>query len=215
MKYSEDTDEHRKANIAYIDERWKQLCGLEVEWAAEGIKYLLLVNAGAAVAVLTFHGSVAAVRDMLWPKVMLGFFVSGVVLVGVVHICRHRRVAGLFKEWQKGVTDYFKDVKDWGDLINEDNARVQKTNLALQSAYLSFACFVIGVSIGMFNFTTLTSGENNGRKETSAAQTISAAGPVDQGRQIENKERSAEPPITSTRSEKEMKPSCHRLAMPD
>lgn len=55
MKYSDDTAEHRKANIDYVNQRWKQLYGLEMDFSSEGIKYMLLVNAGAAVAVLAFH----------------------------------------------------------------------------------------------------------------------------------------------------------------
>lgn len=33
MKYSDDTDEHRKANIDYVNQRWKQLYGLEMEFS--------------------------------------------------------------------------------------------------------------------------------------------------------------------------------------
>lgn len=152
MKFSEETEDRRKANIDYINTRWEQLYGFQVEWAAEGIKYLLFVNAGAAAAVLAFLGSVEAVRDMFWAKLMLGFFVVGVVLVGFVHIIRYGSLIALFTEWRKGVNEYFKDTKDWNDLLNEDNTRAEKTNIALHVAYGSFGCFMIGVLIGLCNF---------------------------------------------------------------
>ena len=174
MKYSDDTDEHRKANIEYVNERWKQLYGLEMEFSSEGIKYLLLVNSGAAVAVLAFHGSVAAVRDMGWPKVMLGFFVMGVILIGVLHIARFRGVHALFANWQSSVTEYFTEARDWLDIVEEDVARARKTLWVAYLAYASFTCFVIGAGIGMFNFSTLTSGDNHVGKEaitTPAAST--------------------------------------------
>lgn len=173
MKYSEDTDEHRKANIDYVNQRWKQLYGLEMEFGSEAIKYLLLVNSGAAVAVLAFHGSVAAVRDMLWPKVMLGFFVTGVILIGFVHIAKFKRINALFKNWQSSVNDYFTDKRGWLDIVNDDIAKAKKFAGAEYLAYASFACFIVGASIGMFNFSTLTSGENHVGKEALTTPAIS------------------------------------------
>ncbi len=160
MKYSEGSDENRKTNVNFIVERWKQLYELETERAAERIKYLLFVNAGATVAMLAFLGSVEAIRYMLWPKVMLGFFVLGVILVGLLHIYRENRVASLFEEWQKGTAEYYKETKDFSDLINEDTTRSGAPRPKFTShllGYLSFACFVIGTLIGMCNFYTLTS----------------------------------------------------------
>ena len=168
MKYSDDTEEHRKANIDYVNRRWKELNSLELDFSSDGIKYLLLVNAGAAVAVLAFHGSVATVRDMVWPKVMLGFFVMGVILIGVLHIARYIGVKSLFGSWRESANGYFTDVKDWHDVINEDVAKAKKFYWVAYLAYASFSCFVIGATIGMFNFSTLTSGESHVGKETAA-----------------------------------------------
>jgi hypothetical protein len=165
MKYSDDTDDHRKANIDYVNKRWEQLYGLELEFSTEGIKYLLFVNAGAAVAVLAFHGSVPAVRDMVWPKVMLAFFVVGVILIGVLHIARYRVVSLLFKHWQKSVNEYFTEAKGWSEVTSADVAKARKYPWVPYLGYASFACFVIGAAIGMFNFSTLTSGESHVGKE--------------------------------------------------
>lgn len=165
MKYSDDTDEHRKANIDYVNQRWKQLYGLEMDFSSEGIKYLLLVNSGAAVAVLAFHGSVATVRDMVWPKVMLGFFVMGVILVGLLHISRYVGVNSLFRNWQSLVNEYFTDARGWLDILSDDVAKAKKFHWVVYLAYASFTCFVIGAAIGMFNFSTLTSGDNHVGKE--------------------------------------------------
>ena len=174
MKYSGLSEETKKTNHNYIVERWKQLYGLETEWAAEGIKYLLLVNAGATIAMLAFHGSVEAIRYMLWPKVMLGFFVFGVILVGFLHIYREAGVASLFQEWQNATTQYYDDTKDFTNLVNEDTARSSAPKLGLTLhllGYLSFACFVIGILIGMCNFYTLTSEKTDGSKETTKTTT--------------------------------------------
>lgn len=174
MKYSDDTDENRKTNIEYINKRWEQLYGLDLDFGGEGIKYLLYVNAGAAVAVLAFHGSVASVRDMVWPKVMLGFFVFGVILIGVLHIARHWAVTSLFAKWQKSVDDYFSDSKGWSEIMSDDRERSKKSLWVAEIAYVcSFCCFVVGAVIGMFNFSTLTSGENHVGKEAVATTSTS------------------------------------------
>lgn len=192
MKYSEDTDEHRKANIDYVNKRWEQLYGLGMDFSSEGIKYLLLVNSGAAVAVLAFHGSVAAVRDMVWPKVMLGFFVMGVIFVGLLHIARYIGISSLFKNWRNSINGYFTDVRDWSDVINDDVDRSKKFDKVVYLAYASFACFVFGAVIGMFSFSNLTSGKNHVGKEaiaTTAAKTndttATTIAPHDSGRRTE------------------------------
>lgn len=166
MKYSDDSEEHRTANIGYANERWRQLYGLQNDWGTEGIKYLLLVNSGAAVAMLAFLGSVAKARDLGWPKATLGFFALGIVLIGFLHVLRHYHVSQLFKKWRESVNEYYTDQKEWSRIIEDDNKRSDRFDLALLLAYLSFACFIIGIVIGMFNFSDLTSGEENGRKET-------------------------------------------------
>lgn len=175
MKYSDDSEEHRRANIGYANERWRQLYGLQNEWGTEGIKYLLFVNAGAAVAVLAFLGSVASARDMLWPKTMLGFFAVGIVLIGLLHATRYHRVENLFKQWRTLVNEYYTDQKGWGEINKADDASSAKFDWALLMAYVSFTCFIIGILIGMFNFSTLTSGENHGRKETTITSTSTQA----------------------------------------
>jgi hypothetical protein len=194
VKYSNDTDEHRKANIDYVNQRWKQLYGLEMEFGSEGIKYLLLVNSGAAVAVLAFHGSVASVRDMAWPKVMLGFFVIGVILVGVLHIARHQNVQSLFGNWRSSVNEYFTDTRGWLDIVNEDTARAKRSYWIDYLTYASFACFMIGAGIGMFNFSTLTSGDNHVGKETIVTPETSASNAPTQA---EHNRRGTEKPFSN------------------
>jgi hypothetical protein len=212
MKYSDESDERRAANIGYTNERWRQLYGVQNDWSTEGIKYLFLVNAGAAAAMLAFLGSVAESRSWGWPITMLVFFAIGIVLIGFMHALRHHHVSQIFKEWRKSVSEYQTDQKGWSEIISADVARSARFDWALLLAYASFACFIVGIIIGMVNFSTLTGGESNGRKKTdtttSTAQTISAssaASATGQGGQITAKGRNAEQPTTSTASPKEVK----------
>lgn len=209
MKFSDDSPEHREANIGYANERWRQLYNVQSDWATEGIKYLMLVNSGGAVAMLAFLGSVEKARDLAWPKVTLGFFAMGIVLIGFLHVLRHYRILQLFKKWRESVNEYFTDQKDWSQIIKEDEKRTSQFDWALQLAYISFACFISGIVVGIFNFSDLTSGENHGRKETNAAAStapaISAASSVDQTRPITDSGRNTKQTTTSTRPEKEIK----------
>jgi hypothetical protein len=211
MKYSDDTDDHRAANLAYANERWRQLYGLQNDWGTEGIKFLFLVNSGATGAMLAFLGSVTESRKWGWPIAVLAFFAVGVVLIGFLHALRHYHILQLFKKWRESVNEYYTDQKGWGEIINADVTRSARFDWSLVVAYASFSCFIIGIIIGMFNFSTLTSGDSNGRKETntttSAAETISTrnTNPIYQGRPIEEKGSNANHATASARPEKEIK----------
>ena len=105
------------------------------DWGAEGIKFLFLVNAGAAVALLAFIGSVANARDLSWPKVSLGFFALGIVLIGLLHVLRYFRISKLFKKWRESVNEYYTEQKDWDQIIDEDKQVSERFDWALLMAY--------------------------------------------------------------------------------
>jgi hypothetical protein len=153
MKFSEDTDDHRKSNIDYVNQRWKQLHSLEVQFGSEGIKYLFMANAGAAIAVLAFHAVFSAGGSTLWPKLMLGLFVTGMILTGVLYFARFLGADALFKHWQDSVIAYFNDTSKWSDVVNEDIEKSRKLSWAVYLAYASFTCFVIGTVIGVLTFS--------------------------------------------------------------
>jgi hypothetical protein len=157
---------------------------------------------------LAFLGSVPEARKLGWPIAMLGFFALGVVLIGVLHSLRHYHILQLFRKWRESVNEYYTDQKDWSEVINADVARSARFDWALVVAYASFSCFIIGIIIGMFNFSTLTSGDSHGRQETSSttstAQTINTR-TTNPGRQVEEKVRNTNESTTSTRPEKEIK----------
>lgn len=211
MKYSDDSEDHRKANIGYASERWRQLYEIQNDWGTEGIKYLFLVNSGAAVALLAFLGSVANARDLNWPKVSLGFFASGIVLIGLLHVLRHYHISTLFKTWRESVNEYYTEQKDWSQIIAEDKIMSERFDWALWMAYLSFACFITGIIIGMFNFSDLTSGEENGNKEVHATCTCpqtNCATSTDSHKGLSGGARdksSPKQPSSSTDSKKEIK----------
>ncbi len=156
MKLSDTPLEQREGHIAYINKRWSQLSELELSWGGEPIKYLLFVNSGAAAAILAFLGTSSQVRALLWPKVMLAAFMLGVVFVGLYQAVRYHRIAHMYKGWRKSVSRYYSDNMGWGEMINDDERRSTAwLNLQVSLAYIAFACFLLGVAVGMCNFMDL------------------------------------------------------------
>lgn len=155
MKLSDTPEEQRAGHLAYVDQRWTQLSDLEMSWSGEAIKYLMFVNAGATIAVLTFLGAIESVRPLLWPKVMLGFFVGGVVILGIFHAVRYHRIEHIYRNWREGVDQFFSDKLDWEKMISEDERLSRRFLLGVTLAYLAFGCFLSGVIVGLCNFSSL------------------------------------------------------------
>jgi hypothetical protein len=156
MKLSDTPLEQREGHIAYINKRWSQLSDLELSWGGEPIKYLLLVNSGAAAAILTFLGTSQQVRALLWPKVMLAAFMLGVVFVGLYQAVRYHRIAHIYKCWRKGVSHYYSDNTGWREMISDDEGRSTAwLTFQISLAYIAFACFLLGVAVGLCNFMDL------------------------------------------------------------
>lgn len=89
MKWDHDMPEvQRDGQKRYIDDRWKQLSNLQMDFEKEAMKYLFLINSGASVATLAFIGTATTVRSEQWAWSMLAFFAAGVILIGLTHIAR-------------------------------------------------------------------------------------------------------------------------------
>lgn len=56
IKFSQSPDSWKADRDAYLTGRWSQLANLQQIWAERVIRYAFLVNAGGAVAMLTFMG---------------------------------------------------------------------------------------------------------------------------------------------------------------
>lgn len=156
MKLSETPEEQREGHLAYVDQRWTQLSDLELSWSTDAIKYLMLVNSGATIAVLTFFGAIETVRPLLWPKVMLGFFVVGVVIIGIFHAVRYHRIDRIYRSWREGVDQFYSDKLDWEKMISDDENLSRRFPLGVTLAYLAFGCFLGGVIVGLCNFSSLS-----------------------------------------------------------
>ena len=102
-KLSEVDPGTRETLLNHINRRWGQLYDLEKEWGEKANRYLLLTNAGGAIATLSFLGASSQALNRPSAKVALLFFVVGVVLVGIGTAKQFHHMSGLFKAYKQDV----------------------------------------------------------------------------------------------------------------
>ena len=175
MKYNQTSPKIAESNIAYINQRWGQLSELELAWYGDAIKFLFLVNSGAAATVLAFIGAVEGVRGLLWTWLMLLCFTIGIILVGLLHISRVLRVDRLYKNWRQSTVQYYESKLCWETMLENDDKLAYSFNWAYVWGYSAFGFFVTGVLIGALNFNLIAKGDTNGRQQTK--QTVHTPAP--------------------------------------
>ena len=147
-KLSEVDPGTRETLLNHINRRWGQLYELEKEWGEKAIRYLLLTNAGGAIATLSFLGASSQALNRPSAKVALLFFVVGVVLVGIGTAKQFHHMSGLFKAYKQDVEHYFADRITWEHLNDQDRARAKLDFIDYAVPYTSFGCFIGGCVAG-------------------------------------------------------------------
>ena len=153
MKFSDTPPEFVTTRDAYIKERWEQLAELQQIWSERVIRYLMLVNAGGAVAVLAFMGAIASKGDRypIWASGMLVLFVLGLIAVGVLQIYSQHRHDWLYLQWRNGVTDFHEDKTTWFSMTSDDIKRSSRPIPFYVLVHLSFAMFLLASAVGAWN----------------------------------------------------------------
>lgn len=148
-------DQHaRQALGARINQRWGQLYELEKEWGEKAYKYLLLTNAGGAIATLSFLGAAPGAIGMFGAKLALLLFLVGVVLVGAGTAKTYHHMSNLFDRWKTEVDNYYTDKITWEHLQSEDRKRAAPDCWDYAIPYFSFACFIGGCISGAWSLIT-------------------------------------------------------------
>src|SRR5438094_4775277 len=106
MPYSEEEIYIRQFRWGYINARWSQLNALTKEWGDKAVSYLMLTNAGGAVAVLSVMGASDKVREMVGPRIALFCFSLGVICTGILVAKQLHRFEGLYKGYKKDAELY-------------------------------------------------------------------------------------------------------------
>jgi len=149
MKLNETEAQLRAARLKHIDTRWEQLNRLSDAAAERAIKYLMLTNAGGAVAMLSYFGANSAARGLIAPKLALGFFGFGILSVGVLNSLMLHHIERIFVHWRTASQQYLESKLDWQVLDAEDDRLSYKVWPEYIAGYTSFGCLVAGAIAGL------------------------------------------------------------------
>jgi hypothetical protein len=116
-------------------------------------KYLLIVNAGAAVALIAFMGNSPKIRESKFSWICLAVFVIGVILVGVLSALDYQIKVAQFRAWSNHSKDFFKNKIDL-DAVYASLDPVEKKfgYWPAVAGYLAFGCFIVGGSLALGKF---------------------------------------------------------------
>lgn len=139
----------RRIRGGLIQSRWGQLYELSKDSGDSAIRYLFTTNAGGAVGVLAYLGSVADKGGSpLSAKMALIFFFTGLLFVGFYRIYMVHHHESLFEHYKGLVCEYHEGDIDWKALLESDDKRVGSSIVPYVLGYFSFFGFVLGCIAG-------------------------------------------------------------------
>ncbi len=147
-KYSELNDKIRKEYCDYIETRWGQLYELQKEWGDKAIKMLFVINAGGAIAILSYMASSNSTITAAVIFTLCCFFI-GIILVGTLVARTVHCMKNLYEGWTTDVNKFYKDEIEWKKLIELDENRIPNELPDFIIGYASFATFIIGSIVGV------------------------------------------------------------------
>lgn len=147
-RYSTSSADLRQARLQYVGDRWKGLADQLVVRLDALVAFLMVANAGGAVAILSFMGAMKNASPIAGAPLVLGLFLVGLVMVGVLRFIHYYRIAWLFAEWRDDANGFFGDRLDWNELLGRDRDRGRRFWLADAAGLISFGCFAAGIYIG-------------------------------------------------------------------
>ncbi len=141
----------REIRNEFISKRWEQLYEISNTAGDDAIKYLFATNAGGAVAVLAYLGTLAENGvSLLSVKFALLLFFIGIVLVGIYKANQVHYNGGLFKNYQSLVKKYYDQEIGWEAMSNSDAEKVGEPIAPYLLGYASFTSFILGCLIGAY-----------------------------------------------------------------
>jgi hypothetical protein len=149
MAFSDERPEVQQFRSNCISTRWAQLNALTKEWSDKAVNYLLLTNAGGAVAVLSFMAS-DKVREKIGPKIALSCFALGVIVTGFVVARQLHRFERILNGYKRDSERYLTNqIDEWDTVVSRDEERIHPSIVwDYGLGYLAFALFFGGCVAG-------------------------------------------------------------------
>jgi hypothetical protein len=149
MAFSREPEHVRQFRFNYINARWAQLNALTKDWGDKAVSYMMLTNAGGAVAVLSFMGASYEARENWGPRIALVCFALGVIVTGILVAKQLHRFEGLYKGYKRDSEQYLADqIDDWGTVVSRDEDRTKASFWDYAWGSFAFILFIGGCVAG-------------------------------------------------------------------
>lgn len=130
-----------------IESRSGHLWKLTKSTEANFSKFLLLGNAGGAVATLSFMGTAAELRRMAGPRLALCLFLAGLVMCGITLAMRAVSVSNTYVRFLSDAAKFRRNDISWEELVTRSSPTERRTMLFVLAA-LTFSCLIGGAITG-------------------------------------------------------------------
>lgn len=118
-------------------------------------KFLLLSNAGAVVATLSYIGASSSARSSHTVWVALSLFVGGVIFCGLLVAISYHGTAGDMRGWIRDMDRFYGNKLDLQDIPSNLNRHLNRWNrLAVIAGYVAFFAFIIGSATAIHAVST-------------------------------------------------------------
>ncbi|MDM3871489.1 hypothetical protein QSV34_08985 [Porticoccus sp. W117] len=146
--YSDDDSVLVNARRRYIHRRWNLLHKAMVGSEEDVVKYLFLVNAGGAVAVLGFIGTGQLHQAVAWAGAALLFFVIGLLCVGALKTVVFHQYKRILEGFDSDQVSYLQGQMTWDQLNENDHSRSGISMAAIICGYCALLAFFAGTVCG-------------------------------------------------------------------
>lgn len=139
----------------YIMDRWDQLFAHLREGFNYMINYLLIINAGGCLAMLSIMAASQTARDMLSVRLSAFFFAIGIIFIGVLRAIIVHRAARFFNIWRQDVKKYHSEEMSFSKMTANDDNRTQTAPIEFIIGYASAISFItaaVTAAIALFTF---------------------------------------------------------------
>jgi hypothetical protein len=142
--------------LSLVTARWSQINTLRNQWIEKALRFLVLTNAGGAVAVLSFIGNSDEARQMCGPRIALGCFAAGIIIAGIFIAVQFNRFDSMYKGYNSDSAKYFSDKIEWDQLRKDDDDRSRPHSIDYVWPYMSFGLFILGCIAGWLSLFAST-----------------------------------------------------------
>ena len=153
MKYDEIKiiPDFEKVTINFFNETYKRFYENHLRLSDKVWAFLFTINAGGAIAVLSFIGS-SKFDISIDTKGALCLYILGVILLGIMMAIGYHRALNAVLCWNRKTKDFYKNEMDWEDLTRPRVTTCSKIVdvIIYVCAYGSFVCFILGSLAGGF-----------------------------------------------------------------